>query len=754
MKSRDSYDKVEEKNHTEEFYVELEDVFFDSLSDHFEERGNSFPVEYVENNSHSSSTTNEEYENGNKFKKRGRRKKKHKSEAQATEVSSAQKGNIQRKNSAFPGMIVERSKPRSVLREEDGKKEMENRFFAELRLLKEHVLKKEQDLCVINFSSCQVGKKKSRLIASALALGPGFQVTASFDCSNNVLKNAGTRLLAEAIRSSNVSLILLDLSKNRVGDEGAAFLFKSLDSQQLLSTLNLSCNDIGPVGAKALVDYLGKNSGGPESVDISYNHIGDAGAFDMANIFLSSFCNIRWLNLCNNSIGPKGTEALIFALAERNLSGSIGQFHLDLSCNHYSREVLNTVERLKKKNDNFEIILSQDYLQQDTILGDSLERNNHLQSVEADEEFDSTGEGWCNSESVQDIFNAANTIEAWLWNTEKGLFCPEQVNEAYESIIRYLDEELSFSENSNYNVLSAEQSQDDASDTQYRKRVFDSKSEVCDLPPAVRATVELLDILMQPIFDDLFEGCSYKALIEGDECFRKCNEKDDELITPYTICSQSRIVFPRLRYCRFKCIEIIWKLVCFRFQCIDNLLSYQGITSRCLELLAEYPQSNCFQNVLLKIFEEAFGSERNNDILLWSFILPWSFASNTAYSVLHVIRDVYKLNSLLNEKFPKMGNLTALSTVSRFARTLKERADQVEEVRIVLESNKDWHELQEEIFPKLLEMASSYALGDERCCLGGKKPARSSFNSGPQIDWAAIFRGFPGNSFSRLSLGR
>lgn len=108
----------------------------------------------------------------------------------------------------------------------------------------------------------------------------------------------------------------------------------------------------------------------------------------------------------------------------------------------------------------------------------------------------------------------------------------------------------------------------------------------------------------------------------------------------------------------------------------------------------------------------------------------------------------------MNRKFPKIGNLSALSTISRFARVLKRSAEQVQEIRMALEETKEWFELQEEIFPKLLEMASSYPLGDELSCLGESKPARSSYSTGPQIDWAAIFRGFPGNSFSRLSLGR
>jgi len=746
MKSRDAYDKVEEKNHTEEFSVELEEVFFDSVSDHFEEQRRDWP-EWDENNTYERSKTDGETEE-TKLKKRGTKKKKHKQGAQQQKPTSTQQSAV------FTGSVVERSKPRSVLREENGEKETENRFFAELKLLKEHLQKKEQDLCVINFSNCQIGKKKARLIASALTSATGFELTASFDCSNNILKNAGTRILAQALRESNISFILLDLSNNKIGDDGACFLFKSLESQRVLATVNLCCNDIGPAGAKALVEYVEKNPTCPESIDISCNHIGDNGAFDIAEMLPSKSQNIQWLNLCNNSIGIKGTEALISSLAEISSSKCIKHFHLDLSDNYYSKEVLNTVEQLRKENSKLEIVLSQNYLLEDSILNNLIEKNNHLQYNEAEEEFDSTAEGWCNSESVQDIFNAANIIEAWQWNREKTVFCPEQVIDAYERIIRYLDEELNES-NHSFPMLSPEESLVEPSDIHYRNRAFDSTSEVCDLPPAVRATVELLDILMHPIFDDLFEGCLQEALIKGEELFEKCYDKEEEgIITPYTICSQSRIVFPRLGYSRLKCIEVVWKLVCFRFECIDNLLSYQGILSRCLELVSEFPQNNCFQIVLLKIFEEAFSTERNSDILMWALICPCSFASNTAYNVLDVVRDVYTLNSFLNQKFPKVGNLSALSTVSRFARLVKEKADQVEQVRTALESNKEWHKLREDIFPKLLDMASSYPLGDELCCLGGKKPTRTSFSSAPQIDWAAIFRGFPGNSFSRLSLGR
>lgn len=394
-------------------------------------------------------------------------------------------------------------------------------------------------------------------------------MTASFDCSNNVLKNAGSRLLAQAIKESDISFILLDLSKNKVGDEGAACLFKSLESQKVLSTLNLSCNNVGPTGVKALVEYLRQASTGPESVDISYNHIGDDGAFDIANILLSSDCGLRWLNLCNNSISSKGTEALILSLFERRVSRDIQHFHLDLSNSYYSKEVLDKVQRLKEENSDLEIVLSPDYLEVDVLFGTSPEGNNHLHSSEAEEDFDSTGEGWCNCESVQDIFNAANTIESCLWNAEKTLFCPEPVNDAYENIIRYLDEELNFNENDNSQMLSSDQLQEDSNYNHSKRRIFDSKSQVYDLPPAVRATVELLDILMQPLFDDMFEGCSHKALT-GEEIFQSHNEKDNEVVTPNTICSQSGIVFPRLGYCRYKCIEIIWKLVCFRFQCIDE----------------------------------------------------------------------------------------------------------------------------------------------------------------------------------------
>lgn len=111
------------------------------------------PVEYEENNTNANFKTEEgEYNNASNLKKRGRRRKKHKLEARQLEHSPVQTEDNERKNSAFTGIIVERSKPRLVLKQEDGKREMENRFFAELKSLKEHFHKKKQDLCVINFS--------------------------------------------------------------------------------------------------------------------------------------------------------------------------------------------------------------------------------------------------------------------------------------------------------------------------------------------------------------------------------------------------------------------------------------------------------------------------------------------------------------------------------------------------------------------------------------------------------------------------
>eukprot|EP00871_Galdieria_phlegrea_P005105 jgi/Galph1/5596/GphlegSOOS_G4278.1 len=713
-----------------------EDVFFDTLSDDFVE--SSFLWQgFDEDKKAGLGLRKEEFVSSSQENKRkGRKKKKRKgTSAPSTAGENSNSGHK---------LAIERSIPRPFGKNDCEQKESESRFFAQLKTLKDSFIteRSSENLLLLNFSSCRVGKKKAQIVSTVLSGVTVPSVTASLDFADNFLKNAGTRVLAEAFAKTKMSVILLNLSNNRVGDEGVSFLGKSLRSQPLLTNLSLANNEIGASGVEALIESL-KGGSKIETIDLSSNRIGDKGAFHIAQLLETCQCSLRCVNISNNCIGEDGLLALVRSLGNWKQVSELQRFHIDISNNEYSKQVANDVERLKNSKGWLEIMTSEDALREEDV-----SKTNGKVPNDIEEGYCSTGEGWCNSESVQDIFACADIIERWLTSGENSIFCPEEAVDSYDTVLRYLDEELNA--NANDEVLSPNQLFEESNELQYRLRVFDNDSDITELPPAVRATLQLVDVLLRPLFHDLFEGCFHLILTPEEEltCIESLSQED--ALTANRIRSQSSVIFPRLRYYRYKCVEVVWKLVCFRFQCIDDLLSHQGVLSRCLELLVEFPHSNCLQSLLLKIIEEAFNAERKSDTLLWSLIRPWCFVSNSGYHILHTIRDVYQINSNLVEKFPKIGNISALSTVSRFARLIVDKCRENVEVRVCLETYSEWSELQQEIFPKLLEMSSSYALGDEQVGLGGKKPSRTNFGPTPQIDWAAIFRGFPGTGILGL----
>ena len=87
----------------------------------------------------------------------------------------------------------------------------------------------------------------------------------------------------------------LDLSFNQIGTKGA----KALADASNLKILNISRNrHIGDEGAVAL------SASNLKTLDISYNNIGDEGAVAL------SASNLKTLNLNGNKIGDKGAKAL------------------------------------------------------------------------------------------------------------------------------------------------------------------------------------------------------------------------------------------------------------------------------------------------------------------------------------------------------------------------------------------------------------------------------------------------------------
>ena len=109
-------------------------------------------------------------------------------------------------------------------------------------------------------------------------------------CCNNIGPIGGRAL------AGNVGITCLDLAGNNIGDRGA----EAFGVNKILRRLNLNCNNIGPSGALALA---GNET--IEVLDLCGNFIGPEGAAALAHN-----CTIKELNLSGNAIGNAGATAL------------------------------------------------------------------------------------------------------------------------------------------------------------------------------------------------------------------------------------------------------------------------------------------------------------------------------------------------------------------------------------------------------------------------------------------------------------
>ena len=110
-------------------------------------------------------------------------------------------------------------------------------------------------------------------------------------------------------------LTSLNLSKNRIGAEGAKALAAS-EHLRNLTSLNLSNNRIGAEGATALAES--EHLRNLTSLALGYNFIEDAGATALAGA--EHLRNLTSLNLSGNSIGDEGVRALAASEHLRNLT--------------------------------------------------------------------------------------------------------------------------------------------------------------------------------------------------------------------------------------------------------------------------------------------------------------------------------------------------------------------------------------------------------------------------------------------------
>ena len=135
----------------------------------------------------------------------------------------------------------------------------------------------------------------------------GERTTARFGFKG--LGDAGATELASVLSTGTCkNLEGLDVSCNDIGAIGASALAVALRKNHVLKTLDLSTNGVGDAGVTALADALNSNSS-LTYLDVHACGIHDAGATALAQA-LENNCVLSVLNLKANYIGDAGAIAL------------------------------------------------------------------------------------------------------------------------------------------------------------------------------------------------------------------------------------------------------------------------------------------------------------------------------------------------------------------------------------------------------------------------------------------------------------
>ena len=130
---------------------------------------------------------------------------------------------------------------------------------------------------------------------------------ATLDLSHNKISDEGAKALSEALKV-NTALQWLGLDYNNISDEGAKALAEVLKVNTALQRLDLNSNKISDEGAKALAEALKVNSA-LHRLDLRLNNISDEGAKALAEALK--------VNTALQKLGLHGNKKISDAVAQQ-----------------------------------------------------------------------------------------------------------------------------------------------------------------------------------------------------------------------------------------------------------------------------------------------------------------------------------------------------------------------------------------------------------------------------------------------------
>ena len=152
---------------------------------------------------------------------------------------------------------------------------------------------------------------------------PGKGPAEELNLKGNMLEDKGLEELTEALKKKECRLKILNVAENYITNSGVSKLSSALESNTCLEELNLGYNEICSQGVAQLSTVLRKEKSKISRLNLSWNKLGDDGVPFLVSVRQTS------LNLAWNNIGIEGLRSLISIfhtlqnLEQLDLSGNI-----------------------------------------------------------------------------------------------------------------------------------------------------------------------------------------------------------------------------------------------------------------------------------------------------------------------------------------------------------------------------------------------------------------------------------------------
>lgn len=166
----------------------------------------------------------------------------------------------------------------------------------------------------------------------------------TLNLSNNKIGDEGAADLARGI-AQNLTLTEVNLENNEVSDAGAAALAATLQQKPAIIALNLSGNRISQGGVRALADVLASDRNFSE-LSLARNAIDDSSAADIARLIKGNN-TLTTVRLDGNKLTDAGVATIADALA-----ASKSVLYVDLSKNQIGNAGAAAIQKVLKSNTN------------------------------------------------------------------------------------------------------------------------------------------------------------------------------------------------------------------------------------------------------------------------------------------------------------------------------------------------------------------------------------------------------------------